>query len=169
MSVTLKIHGFKELQSKINKLPGRVQKNVLRASLRAGGRETVKAARAKLPPNYVILRKSLTVKILCVVNPREMRALIGPTVGKSARYDGWYAHIVERGAAPHDIGLKTKKAFQLSGDLKVVAGGAGTPGVIRHPGVPAHPFLGPALRNNQQQILKAMAERMRAGIEKAAR
>ncbi|MFV1983000.1 MAG: HK97 gp10 family phage protein [Thiohalomonadales bacterium] len=57
------VKGIKELERTLKKMTGREANNAVAAGLRAGGRVIVKDARSRLPSEYDILKKSLTVKI----------------------------------------------------------------------------------------------------------
>lgn len=87
----------------------------------------------------------------------------------------FYAHLVEYGAAPHDI------TFRLFGqDNKAMAkpGSAGalpeslrtTSGrfTVKHPGAKARPFLRPALDSTRSQVNNEMGKKIREGIKREA-
>lgn len=162
--ITVKIIGLKKIEKKLKKLDPNKAKGLLRASLRAGGRVVVKAAKARLGSNYKTLRKSLTVRVKRQRSARFMDAEVGPTVGRDAKYNGWYAHIVEGGADPHTIpksnkrGDRNAKTLQL--DEKTFRS------VVQHPGIAARPFMRPAYDNNVKAIEKAFAKKMWEGINK---
>lgn len=143
----VEIKGMAELRRNLKELGGKTSKNAIRAGLRAGGRDIVKQARTNLPGNYNTLRKSLTV-IANKQKGNELSVSIGPTIGINAKYDGWYAHIVERGAAPHDISVSRKKALA---NTDVVFGKS-----VAHPGIPARPFLLPALEGRERKVMNSM-------------
>lgn len=85
----------------------------------------------KLPGN---LRKSIkSVRIL----KRAQKAIyyrVGFTQGRKHKYDGWYANIVEFGAAPHMIPKSGKKIRMRIGDNYFI-------GPIQHPGMVGTRFV----------------------------
>lgn len=163
--IKVKITGLKNLEKNLKKLELKQAKNVLRASIRAGGRVVVKAARNNLPGNYIVLRKSLTVKVKRQRSPVFIVAQVGTTTGKNARYDGYYANMVEFGTDPHVIPRKRgSKSSKVNKILKFNDNVYRTS--INHPGTPARPFLRPAFDNNIRQIEKAFAAKMWEGIKK---
>ena len=157
MSVEVKINGLKELSKALNELPGRVARNIIGTALRAGGNVIKNQAKANLPENYTTLRKSLVVVVGKQRDPYTRSAIIGPTVGKRAKYDGWYAHIVEGGALPHEIPARFKKVEARDGQI--------FGSLVHHPGVHAKPFMRPAFESTKQKVVDAMAEKIRARIE----
>ncbi len=159
MTIILKIEGLKELNHALKQLPRRAANRALKSSIRAGGRVVVKAARRNLPPNYVVLKKSLFVKVLRQ-GKYSINALVGPRTGKDARYDGWYAHIVEFGAAPHEITIATRNVLASQGQV------FGTK--VKHPGVAARPFFRPAFDGNIHQIIEAQRMKLWQAIEREA-
>jgi len=155
---TADIKGLKELNKNLKRLDSRSTKNVLRAALRAGGRVVVKEARNKLPSEYDTLQRALTLKLQRQRSPVEMKLNVGLTMGSGARYDGWYGHIVEFGAAPHDIPASGSKLMNI-GDGQVAT-------KVRHPGVKKRPFLRPAFEQNILKIQKVFISKLWTGIKK---
>lgn len=163
--ITAKVKGFKNLEKNLKKLEMKNAKNLVRASLRAGGRVVVKKARANLPSNYVTLRKSLTVKVLRSRSPVYMDSQVGHTVGKKAKYNGWYGHIVEGGAAGHEIERVENKTKTYRGK-KLKLGDNIFRERVMHPGFPARPYFRPAYDTSIKKIEEAYAEKMWSGIQK---
>lgn len=160
MSAGIQVHGLKELDKALKQIGPRAAKNALRASIRAAGRVVVKDARRRLPPQYDTLKRSLFVKVNRQRDPFSITAQVGPTTGRSAKYDGWYAHLVEFGVDPHEITVKNRKVLV---DYSTVYGKK-----VQHPGVPAKPFLTPAFEQNKQEIVEAQRKKLWEAIRKQA-
>jgi len=161
MSLNIKVTGLRELNKNLKKLKGRQAQNVIAASLRAGGRVIVKEARTRLDPEYETLSKSLTVKVKRRRSPYVLNAVIGPTTGRKAKFDGWYAHFVEFGVDPHELTIKSKKVMNIGDDNFATT--------ASHPGIKAKPFLRPAVDSTLRQIEKAYSKKMWEGIRKLLR
>lgn len=157
--------GVKELERNLKKLELKQAKNVLRASIRAGGRVVVKAARNNLPGNYITLRKSLTVKVKRQRSPVYIEAVVGMTVGKTAKYNGWYGHIVEFGADPHTIPATIKPGSSYK-NKTLKLNDKTYRATVNHPGLPARAFLRPAFENNVKQVEKSFSGKLWEGIKK---
>lgn len=167
----IKVEGLKELNKALKQLGPRAARNALRASIRAGGRVVVSDARKRLPPQYDTLKRSLSVKVNRQRSPYEITAEVGPTTGKSAKYDGWYAHLVEFGVAPHEITPKTKQVMvdaATSGRSGATQFGTVFGKKVQHPGVPAKPFLTPAFEQNKRAIIEAQRKKLWEAIRKQA-
>lgn len=151
------VRGLKDLNRALKQLGRKGARNALRSGIRAGGRVLVKDARRRAP--YRTLKKAMTVKVNRQKSPYEITAQVGPTAGKKAKYDAWWAHIVEYGAEPHEI--VTKK--------KTLSDGTTAFGKrVMHPGLPPRPFLRPAFEQSKQQMVKAMGDKIWDSIKKQA-
>jgi len=160
----LDIKGLEQLERNLKQLD---QKNMLatfKSSLRAGGQVVLKAARKKLPANYNTLKKALKLKPRRQRSINELKINIGLTVGKSAKYDGWYGHFVEYGIDPHEIpktrslkNKKKKKILTINGNFRRSA---------MHKGVKASPFMRPAIDNNLVAVQIAYAKSLDKNIKK---
>jgi HK97 gp10 family phage protein len=87
------------------------ESKLIRKATAEGAKVILKEARARCPEGdyekkktYLgtyrkskNLKKSLKVRILRQKDPGRQLVLIGTTVGKKARYDGWYGRLVEDG------------------------------------------------------------------------
>ena len=62
--IDFKLLGIKELEAKFRRLPDRVQKKILRPSMRAGAKEVQQAAKAAVPKDTGRLRRSLILKAI---------------------------------------------------------------------------------------------------------
>jgi len=164
MSAKLRLLGFKELSRALEKLPRNMANNAARAGVRAGAAVVRKAARNNLPSNYTTLRKSLIVKGRKKKHPNITTASVGPTTGKGAKYDGFFAHMVEFGVKPHEIKPKNAKTLLFFSGGDPIFRGV----VKKHPGVKQIPFMRNALNNNKSAVLQAMRIKLAEAIKKQA-
>ena len=128
--ITMKIEGLEALEKAIDKMEKRFERAMVLAT-REGAKIVTKAAKENCRVETGNLKRSIKYKIAKRKTPGEVVAVIGPTVGKRARYDGWYGRLVENG---------TSKA-------------------------PPHPFLRPALDNNQQVVQERIAQVYRDAVD----
>ena len=164
--IEFSVKGLKEVESALKSLPKKSAKKALRSAVRAGGGVVRKAARANLPASYGTLKKSIFVKVFPVRN-YSTTALIGPD-----KESGWYGHIVERGAEPHEI-PKTKGNWNFLGffgfkKIPMVINGNVFTGPIQHPGVKPIPFMARAFSQTQNEVPDAIGKKLWQVIEREA-
>ena len=168
MEFELEVKGLKQLDRALKQLPARSAKRAIRSATRAGGREIIKEARKNLRKYNKTknLSKSLSIKML---RPRQysITALIGPRVGKDQKYDGWYAHLVEFGVAPHTIKSKKKGVLKLT-DALTLGNDQALVKSVEHPGHPAKPFMRPAYDKKKRDSVKAVGEKLWEAIAREA-
>jgi len=172
-AVLSKIKGGKELQDLLNTLPVKIERNIMRSALRAGAGVIRDAARKNVNSDTGTLAKSIRV------STRSRRGEVTATV----KADAFYAHMVEfgtlahwisvrdearpsrmtrRGRKTHSIGTLNKMAHR--GSLKI--GGNFVGESVEHPGATPHPFMRPALDENQAAAIRAVGEQIRARLTK---
>lgn len=162
-SEVVKIHGLRELEKKLNALPERIEKNVVRGALRAGARVIANEAKALVPVEDGTLKKSIRVSARVDRQAGQVRSKI--TAGNK---EAFYAHMVEFGTAAHMIAPKQtaepKKAiaFEVNGEGVVVSHAS-------HPGAKEKPFMRPALDNKATAAVEAFAEYAGKRIEAEAK
>lgn len=158
-----KVRGFEELQRNLALLPQRMETNVFRASVRGGAREMINISKRNLGGGYRTLKKSLKIKL-----NRTRRGMIKmqvhPERGKTARYNGWYAHIVEFGSYKHPSGWdiypwrsKTERKYnkRISGKKALSYGGSNVYGKAHHPAIKPTRFMTRAMKQ-ERAIIDAM-------------
>lgn len=150
-SITLQIEGLAQLKLDMALAAAKIQGEVMQSAANGGAQEILKMARNNLPASHKTLKRSLVKKKIPTRRKHYIKYTIGPTTGKNAKFDGWYAHIVENGAKEHELSPKTKKALKF-GEVIVKR-------VPRHPGVRATKFMARAF-NQHDRILNAI---VRAG------
>lgn len=156
-SVTIK--GMAELRAQLKELGGKGERKVLRTSLRKAGNLVAKEARknakqvARNSKNNRI-GKAIAVRVGVWEQGEHAR------VGIRSRAGARHAHLVERGAAAHNIRAKRRKVLAYQGGGKVY----GTR--VRHPGMRARPFLKPALEANRDAVNQVFRAELAAQIAK---
>lgn len=139
------VKGLSELQRILDQLPSKLEANVMRGALRAGGNVIKKEAQANVPVDSGTLRKGIKV------STRSRRGQVTArvrTTGEHGHVAGW----VEFGTAAHHI-----EGPVVIGD-QVVA-------VATHPGAEAKPFMRPALDAKATAAVVAAAEYMKKRLE----
>lgn len=147
------IKGGRELDAALKALPAKLERNILRGALRAGGKVFLEAARARVPVKSGDLRASLRVRT------GAKRGRVSAFL-KAGDKKAWYAHLVEFGTRRHWIKPKARKSLFFAGIAKEV---------VDHPGAADKPFLRPAFEGNADDALRAIADYVRARLDKEAR
>lgn len=159
MSNDSALTGFDDLNYYLSTFTKKVEKRILKGSLSRGA--IVIKKQAKLNLRQKTVRRSGTLfKAIKHKTLKGERATVRVFVekGSGAKYDGWYAHIIEGGARPHPISPRKKGE-----KLRV---GKGYFGKISHPGIQARPFMKPALEQKAKEAIQAIGKRMAELIEK---
>jgi HK97 gp10 family phage protein len=144
------IVGGRQLNDFLQQLPARVEKNIMRAALRAGANVFKAEAKQEVPVDEGDLLASIRVSV------KSKRGTIYASVkagGKRAPH--W--HLVEFGTRPHKI--KPKNAHALTVGGKVV-------GEVDHPGARAKPFMRPALDSKSAEAIAAVVTKIRERLTK---
>jgi HK97 gp10 family phage protein len=144
------ITGGRELDAFLQTLPVKVERNVLRSSLRAGANVFKGAAKAKAPRKTGKLIKSLAVttssKGGTVTAKLKARGKIAP-----------HAILVEFGTKPHKIKPKKKGGLTVGGNIVAE---------VDHPGARARPFMRPTFDGNTAPALAAVVAQARKRLTK---
>ena len=98
MSTGIKLQGFKEMERLLDKLPGRLDRRVIRGALTKTAKPLVKAVKAKVPVFTGNLKKSIGAFSLKHGKGRN-RSTVAIAVGArtSGKFKGYHAHLVEFG------------------------------------------------------------------------
>lgn len=168
MAEVFKVEGLKELNRALKELPARSAKSSLRSSVTAGGSEIVKSMRRELKSHNDTgnLSKSLGTKVLKPLK-YTITAIIGPRVGytgsgerrKRVKNDGWYAHLIEYGVAPHKIKARKDKTLYFNGQFF---------NAVDHPGFEAKPFMRPGLDKSKQKVVDRVGKQLWKAIQREA-
>jgi HK97 gp10 family phage protein len=144
------IIGGHELDAFLQQVSVKVEKNILRAALRAGANEFKEDARQQVPVDEGDLRRSIRV---------STRAKKGTVYAylKAGGRKAPHAHLVEFGTAAHKIMAKKGSALVVNG--KAVRD-------VDHPGAKAKPFMRPSFDTGAQSALVAVGEKIRERLTK---
>jgi HK97 gp10 family phage protein len=144
----IKLEGLEDLLDQFKGMDGNVKK-VLRAAVEAAGELVAEMARHDAPgPEIDIHVARVTDKVVEVD--------IGPTRAK------WYYGLFETGVQPHEIKAKHKPYLVFPGSSGTVRAQR-----VMHPGMPAQPFLRPALLNDVERTRDEMGQHLKAAIDKS--
>jgi HK97 gp10 family phage protein len=144
------IKGGAELQRFLNQLPVKVEKNIMRAALRAGANEIKEDAVQNVPVQDGDLKRSIRV------STRAKRGRVTASV-KAGDKKAWYWHFVEFGTAAHTIKARNGKRLFFSGIFAKV---------VNHPGAKAKPFMRPALDNKANDAIRAVGRKISERLTK---
>lgn len=164
------VEGLKKLNRALKQLPAKAAKRALKSGARAGGREIVKQTRQELKKHNDTgnLSKSISVKVL-PLRKFSVTAIIGPVVkgrtrrgrkAKVVKNDGWYAHFVEYGTAPHKIKPKNKEVLS--------AGGTILGKEVDHPGTKPRPFMRPGFDKSKAKAVDMIGKKLWDAIKREA-
>lgn len=179
------VWGLEDLERALKQLPRATQRNVLKKVLLRAGKPIADAARANAPVGETgRLRDTITVStnLANPIGAQEFRRALRNNLGQSGAVKAMrsarrsaaslglsnfaeayvgpgplkYAHLVEWGAAAHEIKPRKKNqsgrlAFSEGGDIV-------RPGVVQHPGAPPQPFMRPAWDENQMRALNIIRD-----------
>lgn len=139
------ITGGRELDVFLQTLPVKVERNILRAALRAGANEFKAEAKSRIPVAHGDLLRSARVTTGSKAGVVYARLKVG---GKNAPHWHW----VEFGTAAHKIMPKGAGALHF---------GATTVDAVHHPGAKPHPFMRPAFDAKSTAAIAAVAAKIR--------
>ena len=144
------IAGGRELDAFLQQLPVKVEKNILRAALRAGVNEYKGVAARGVPVDEGDLKRSLRVTTRVKKGTVYASLKVG---GRAAPH----AHLVEFGTKPHKIRPKSKKALSFGGKAARE---------VNHPGARPQPFMRPAADTAPGSAISAVASKIRERMTK---
>jgi HK97 gp10 family phage protein len=144
------IKGGRELAEFLAQLPAKIEKNIMRAALRAGANEFKAEAKANVPVDDGDLRDSIRV------STRSKGGTVYASV-KAGNKKAWYWHFVEFGTQPHIIKAKKAGSLQFGGTFAKS---------VMHPGAKPKPFMRPALDAKSGAAVAAVAAKVRERLTK---
>jgi HK97 gp10 family phage protein len=144
MDLQTTFRGLADLERTLDELPVKIERNIVRGALRAGGQVFQAEAQRRVPVRSGRLRDSIRVSV------RIRRGLPMATIRAGGRGKGsaWYAHLVEFGTAQHFIKPRDRKSLLIAGLLREV---------VDHPGAKKSPFMRPALDAAAAPAVRAFA------------
>lgn len=151
MSNERTIVGAKKLDELLATLAPKLQKNVMRAALRAGAVVYRNKVKEGVPVHLGDLKKSTRVSV------KAKGGVVTASV-KVGSFKAWYGHLVEFGTLPHKIKAKNARALEIGG------------AVVRevdHPGAAAKPFMRPAADGGHGPAIAAVVSKLRERLTTA--
>ncbi len=172
--MSIEISGLEEWAEALRALKRSGVNRVIRRAVNAASTPILKAmrrhARARDKTDTGALGKSIGRVIRTNRRTGKTRAYVGPLKGyeltgevkdrrkgrrgkmrKVTRMPRRYAHLLEYGARPHDIAIKTKSGKEIR---------------YKHPGMQPEPFVRPAFDESKDAAVAAFAKVMGEGIDK---
>lgn len=156
--------GAAELDSLLQTLPAKVEKNILRAALRSGAAVFLGEVRTHIPAVSGDLRKSARI------TTRVSRGSVSASV-KVGNKKAFYASMVEFGTRPHVISVtdadrgisrRTGKKVSLGTiNRSLRLGGTLVGPSVNHPGSRPHPFMRPAADAGLAAATQAVTAKIR--------
>ena len=140
MGIQYKMTGLKELQVKLEELPVKLAKRVIRPALESGAEIIQQEAGIRAPRESGFLTTHIAID-LTVHNDLTAEAHIGPDK------EAFWGEFSELGTPPHmESSPKGTKPYL-------------------HPGEPARPWLRPAFETKSGEAVQAMADEIRDGLK----
>lgn len=165
------IRGGRALAQALATLAPKIEKNIMRAALRAGGNVIRDDARQYVPVKYRKLWRSIRV------STGAKGGTVKATV-KAGDRQAFYAHMVEYGTKKHLIkvdesekpinyrltrkrGVLTRASMRTVNRNVLQIGNTFVGPTVEHPGAKESPYMRPALDNGAQRALAATAAKAR--------
>lgn len=144
----IRVKGLSELQAFLDKLPAKIETNIMRGALRAGAKPVLEAAKQNVSVGepsetnkrrYNLYAGALrdSIRLSARIDRRKGQVVARIVAGgksKKTEADVFYPNMVEYGTKPHKIGKG------------------------EHPGVAARPFMRPALDSEANAAVIAAGE-----------
>ena len=143
--IRVEVKGSRELVTRLKALGANVDR-LLTEAVEAGAEVIRDEARRRAP--------GPEIELVMEREGARAEADIGPTREK------FYYAFFETGSTPHTIRAKVRKALRFPG-----AEGEQFARVVEHPGMPARPFLRPAIDERGDDAVKAAGGVLRKGID----
>lgn len=154
----IQLLGIDELIAELKVVLGKHNENEVRKVLKRGAMVIVEAAKrnvnvndgGRLRDSIKILPKWRGAPATLFVGPRVIRRFTSKTSQKVKDRNPFYAHFVEYGTDPHNLGYKGKYTTGKGGE---------------HPGTDDNPYMRPAYDTKAQECLNIMREDLAKYIE----
>ena len=166
MATEFKVEGLAEIDKALKQLPAKIERNVLRGTVRAAAMVMRNSAKSMAPVNTGALKRSLRVS----TNVRDGR-VTAEIIAGGGKQNVWYAHMVEFGAAAHTIKPKPRKT--MTQDVKkALAFNGGVFGKVQSPGITPRPFMRTAMDTSAEaafaKAVQYAKQRLVKEVEKIA-
>ncbi len=143
----INVTGLKELAQFLDELPAKIQKNVMRGSLRAG----MKVVQEEAKSTSAFADKTGQLRAGLKIGTTSRGGIVTASLKAKGKH-GYIANIIEYGAKPHAITAKNGGALSFGGGMVKS---------VNHPGIRPHPFMRPALDGQAESAVVAAAEYMK--------
>lgn len=170
------IVGGRQLAEMLRQLPVKIEKNIMRAAMRAGAAVLRGEARDLVPVDMGDLRRS--IRVSTSAKGGTVKASV-----KAGNKRAFYAHMVEFGTKPHLIkvkeedrpvnyrltqrrGVLTRVSMRTINRRGLMIGNNFVGPKVEHPGARPAPFMRPALDNASDRAIKAVADKVRERLTK---
>ena len=160
----MKVEGLHELNASLKAVGGPKAKKALRDGVKKGAKLYRDDAKRRVPDRLRTLQKSIVMRTgqrdSVSQNATLTWARVGPTKGKKAKYDAWYAHMFEWGVDPHEIKPKGQASvlWQDDGELRHPIREAS------HPGIEALHFMTRAAKSQRKRAVNALTNDVRNSL-----
>lgn len=141
MSDITHLKGFDAIAKVMAELPDKIERNLLRGTLRAGAKPVAEQAKLNIRKRSGEAADSIRIGT-------SSRGGIVKAVIKAGSRRAWYIRFIHDGTKPHLIKPRNRKSLFIAGLLREV---------IEHPGAKANPFLLNAMDQRSGEALAAMA------------
>lgn len=140
------IAGGRELDAFLQTLSVKVERNILRAALRAGANEFKEEVRQNLVATDSVETRTLYKSVRVTSRAKRGRVTASLKVGN---FDAWYGHLIEFGVKAHGIkkGADRERGKYQDGKL--------------HPGFSERPFIRPAFDSKSGRAIVAVGAKIR--------
>lgn len=139
------IAGGRQLDDLLKTLAPKVQKNIMRAALRAGATVYRSKARELVPERLGALKKSIRI------STGTKQGITTASV-KAGNRKTWYVQLVEYGTRAHKIKARNARALSIGGALVHE---------VDHPGAAPKPFMRPAADASHAEAVAAVSGKIR--------
>jgi HK97 gp10 family phage protein len=165
MAKDVNIVGGKELAEFLKSLPLKLERNIMRAALRAGARVIADEAKKNLS-----VHKTGALKASIRTSSRSQKGTVfayaragGRRGAANKDKSAFYSAFIEFGSAAHAIVPKNKPFLVFRArDGRLVK----TKFIPRHPGITARPFMRPAFDSKGEAAVAAVSKRIRERLTK---
>lgn len=165
------IQGGRQLDELLQTLPTKMEKNILRAGMRAGAAVLLPEVKQRIPVDKGALARSARI------TTRAKKGAVSASV-KVGNREAWYARLVEYGTKPHliqvsdaDRGINRKTGKRISmttinRQRSLLIGGTLVGPSVEHPGSRPQPFMRPASDAALPAALRAVTDKIRERLTK---
>ncbi len=140
------IAGGRELDAALASLSTKIEKNILRAALRAGVNEFKNEVKSNLASTGSVESGALARSARVSARAKGGRVTASLKIGNKK---AWYGHLIEYGVKPHSIKKGAKRASGKNQGGKL------------HPGFAERPFARPAFDSRTTAAIAAVAAKVR--------